>query len=686
MNYHFNETQLAHFKENIRKEWVLTNGLGSYAGGSILGALNRTHQGYLIASLHPPVERYLLFTKTNEKFALTGCTYDLTTAQHLVKNQTAYSEGNHYLTDFCYDGAVHFSYNCGCITCKKSITMVQNENTVAIAYEIENNGEDALFTITPLMNFREHSENVTREDLQFTITRTAKGFQLVPDRNREVLIDLRVSEGEFIQRDEFYDENMQLQTEVDNEVDGLDSHFTPFDITINIPAKSKKRVSLVCKGGLKDALSPFDVQEETAFSYVDEQLAYVASLIKTADFDDKWAGDLAVAANQFLVHRDSTGLKTILAGLPWFTDWGRDTMIAFSGLTLSTKQFQDAKDILKTFAMYVHHGMVPNMFPDDGQKPLYNTADASLWYFYAVDQYLRYTGQKEDYRFVEQEIYPCMKEIIEAYRHGTDFSIGMDEDGLIHAGSNLDQVTWMDVRVGDFVPTPRHGKPVEINALWYNALCVMSKLSERFEGKGKDYSDLAAVVKDSFNEKFWNSETGCLFDVIDILDDVANTPYRLGNGAKDPAIRPNQIYAVSLPYTMLPVEKALSLVNTVEHKLYGECGLRSLSADHRFYHKIYLGSLAKRDEAYHQGTVWGFLMGGFITAYMKVHGHNRENAKKALLLLAPVQKHMEEENCIGSICEIFDGDAPHYGRGCYAQAWSVGEVLRCYTEDVLPYL
>lgn len=686
MNYYFNETQLAHFKENIRKEWVLTNGLGSYAGGSILGALNRTHQGYLIASLHPPVERYLLFTKTNEKFASSGCTYDLTTAQHLIKNQTAYSKGNHYLTGFCYDGAVHFTYNCGCITCKKSITLVQNENTVAIAYEIENNGEDAIFTITPLMNFREHSENVTKDSLQFAITRTAKGFQLVPKRNREVLINLQVSEGDFIQRDEFYDENMQLQTEVDNEVEGLDSHFTPFDIAINIPGKSKKRVSLVCKGGLKDTLSPFDVQEETAFSYLDEQLAYVASLIKTADFHDKWAGDLAVAANQFLAHRDSTGLKTILAGLPWFTDWGRDTMIAFSGLTLSTKQFQDAKDILKTFAMYVHHGMVPNMFPDDGQEPLYNTADASLWYFYAVDQYLRYTGQKEDYRFVEQEIYPCLKEIIEAYRHGTDFSIGMDEDGLIHAGSNLDQVTWMDVRVGDFVPTPRHGKPVEINALWYNALCVMAKLSERFEGKGKDYSDLAAVVKDSFNEKFWNPETGCLFDVIDILDDVVNTPYRLGNGAKDPAIRPNQIYAVSLPYTMLPVEKALSLVNTVEHKLYGECGLRSLSADHRFYHKIYLGSLAKRDEAYHQGTVWGFLMGGFITAYMKVHGHNRENAKKALLLLAPVQKHMEEENCIGSICEIFDGDAPHYGRGCYAQAWSVGEVLRCYTEDVLPYI
>lgn len=684
MHYHFEENQLRVFQDNIRKEWVMTNGLGSYAGGSITGALNRTHQGYLIASLHAPVERYLMFTKTNEKFSSDSFTYDLTTAQHKVHGQTSIAKGYQYLTAFDYTGAVTFTYQCGQLLLRKHIALVQGENKVAVAYEIQNQGADATFTITPLMNYRDHSANVTASDLRFHITKRDNGFSLVPLANEEVTITLAVSEGTIIQRDEIFDVDVQLQTEVDNEVDGLDTHYTPFDIVIDVPAKSTKRVSLVCTGGL--GTGKLDIDSSTAFRHVSECEEYVNQLIDTAGYEDEWANELVAAANQFLAYRSSTELKTVLAGLPWFTDWGRDTMIAFSGLTLSTKQYDDAKEILRTFAMYVHNGMVPNMFPDNGQDPLYNTVDASLWYFYAVDQYLRYAKRQSDYDFVQREIYPCLKEIIHAYEHGTDYAIGMDKDGLIHAGSNLDQVTWMDVRVGDMVPTPRHGKPVEINALWYNALRVMASLTERYDGDASHYLKLAEIVKESFNEKFWNPNLGCLYDVIDVIDDVANTPYRVGNGNSDPAIRPNQIYAVSLPYTMLPIEKALSVVNVVQDKLYGDCGLRSLSADHNEYHPIYLGSLEKRDKAYHQGTVWGFLMGGFITAFMKVHGYNHENAKKALLLLAPVRKHMEEENCIGSICEIFDGDAPHKGRGCYAQAWSVGEVLRCYTEDVLPYL
>ena len=379
---------------------------------------------------------------------------------------------------------------------------------------------------------------------------------------------------------------------------------------------------------------------------------------------------LTVAANQFIAYRQSTGYDTVLAGLPWFTDWGRDTMISYTGLTLCTGRFEKAHDILLTFAKYCKDGLIPNMFPDSGLEPLYNTVDASLWYFYAVYKYLEYVVTPDAYEFIKKDIYPCLKDIISTYKKGTDFSIYMDTDGLIHAGSGLDQVTWMDVRVGDWVATPRHGKPVEINALWYNALCTMDMLQAKFGDNDDSYRQLASLVKASFNKRFWNENTGCLYDVVDEDDDT---------------IRPNQIYAVSLPFTMLDKEREKAIVDTVMDKLYVGCGLRSLDPDHKDYHPIYIGSLSKRDHAYHQGTAWGFLLGGFISAYVKVNGRTKETALCADKLLNPVREHLLN-NCIGSICEIFDGDAPHNGRGCYAQAWSVGEVLRCYCEDVLPML
>ena len=468
-----------------------------------------------------------------------------------------------------------------------------------------------------------------------------------------------------------YDENMQYQTEVDNEVDGLDSHYTPYDIVFPVPAHGSMHFSLICSVAAETRDFPhISFYADTARLLADTKLQYLNGLLVQAGYgQDEFANTLVMAADQFLANRASTGLKTVLAGLPWFTDWGRDTMIAFSGLTLATRRFQEAREILVTFAKYIRHGLVPNMFPDDGQEPLYNTVDASLWYFYAVDQYLRYTGDSSDYLFVERELYPALQEIIHAYQNGTDFSIYMEEDGLIHAGSGLDQVTWMDVRVGDWVATPRHGKPVEINALWYNALMVMSELAEQYHDDATPYRDLASTVRKSFLEEFWNEADQCLYDVVD-------------GDTKDASIRPNQIYAVSLPHSMLGEEQAAKVVETVQTKLVAGPGIRSLSPDHKDYHPIYLGALQKRDEAYHQGTAWGFLMGGFISAYVKVHGHTPEAKKQALAFLEPVREHLYE-GCIGSISEIFDGDSPHTCRGCYAQAWSVGEVLRCYVEDIL---
>ena len=675
MNFHFDKEQLQDFKANIKKEWAITNGLGGYAGGSINGAQNRTHQGYLIASLHPPVERYMVFSKTNERFLVDDEIINFETAQHADKNGAPiYTEGQKYLDSFDYDGTVTFKYSANHIQLKKQLTLVQGENTAALAYEITNSGKACKFFITPLMNYTDHNTDTKKEDLQFDVSSSANGFCLIPKANEDVCIRLVCSEGSLIERDELYDVDMQLQTEVDNEVPGLFTHFTPFDICIDVPANTTLRVSLICKVGFISENKEFEEASDDAFSLIEKQCEFFDSLIKKAECKDEFQEALTLAANQFLAYRQSTGLTTVLAGLPWFTDWGRDTMIAYTGLALSTKRFDDARDILITYSKYVKNGLVPNMFPDTGLEPLYNTVDASLWYFYAVYQYLKYVDTKDAFDCVEKEIYPALKEIINAYKTGTLFSIYMEDDNLIHAGSGVDQVTWMDVRVGDWVPTPRHGKPVEINALWYNALCVMSQLANRYGEDGSCYEALAKKVKESFCKKFWNEKDGCLYDVVmegDIGDD---------------SIRPNQIYAVSLPFTMLDADKAKSVVNVVKDQLYAGTGLRSLTPSHKDYHPIYLGALEKRDAAYHQGTSWGFLLGGFISAYVKVNGNTKEAANEALEFLAPVKKHLAEENCIGSICEIFDGDAPHFGRGCYAQAWSVGEVLRCYTEDILPNL
>lgn len=718
ISYDYQKDSFDTFQKGASMEWALTNGIGGYAGSSLIGAHTRTHQGYLIASLHPPIERYMVFSKINESVIFSenkaSCTasaespiYSLETSQHLKNGEVCYTEGQRYLNHFSYDGSIHYDYQVMDVNIKKHITLKQGANLCAVAYELTNAGDtDAVFQLVPLFNFREHNTLSVKEDLCFDVDSKGHTLRLIPKSHEETSIQFQISEGEFAPTPDSFDCDMQLRIEVELETEGLDCHYCPVQIPISLPAGCTKKVSVLCSVDTADTFLP-DISADAAFTLLEERAAYTKALLLTTGCSDPenspvpstgsadispdaklLAARLTLASDQFLCHRNSTGLKTVLAGLPWFTDWGRDTMIAFTGLTLCTGRFEDAREILVTFARYIKNGIVPNMFPDDNAAPLYNTADASLWYFYAVWQYLNYVNTPEAEAFVKDELYPHLTEILHAYRKGTDFSIFMDDDCLMHAGSGLDQITWMDVRVGDWVATPRHGKPVEINALWYNALKVMEALTERFYGaegrpsvqisedafSAADYRALSERVKSSFCEKFWNPKKGCLHDVIG--DD--DTP--------DDSLRPNQIYAVSLPFTMLSAEQEKSIVDVVERELYVGCGLRSLSRDHKDYHPIYCGSLPKRDAAYHQGTAWGFLLGGFLSAYLKVHDHSKESISHALTLLEPVHAHLTGSGCIGSISEIFDGDAPHNPRGCYAQAWSVGEVLRAYTEDILPYL
>ena len=434
---------------------------------------------------------------------------------------------------------------------KKSIAIEYGHNTVAVCYEIENGNEESQLNITPLFNYIEAGETSERAELKFDVKVAENTLTLIPEKDKNIKIDFYASEGSFYDRkliptsmatpNYLIEENQFYMIDHRTGFLGVDNHYTPYDVQVKLKPFEKKKLYVKCTIEGLDEKSGFDI--------VREYKERAEALVENADLRDEFANNLVKAGDHFIVNRESTGLKTVLAGLPWFTDWGRDTMIAFEGLTLVTKRFSDAREILESFAKYIKNGLVPNVFPDANTEPGYNTVDASLWYFQATYKYLKYTGELSDYKFVEEKIYPKLKEIYKAYSTRTDFSIGMDEDGLVFAGGGLDQVTWMDVRVGDYVVTPRHGKPVEINALWYNALKIMEELSVRFGDDNREYIELAERVKEAFNNRFWNEEKQCLYDVVDVDDDK---------------IRPNQIWAVSLPFAVLDREKEKNLTKLLQ--------------------------------------------------------------------------------------------------------------------------
>ncbi|MDQ3087298.1 MAG: amylo-alpha-1,6-glucosidase, partial [Acidobacteriota bacterium] len=398
--------------------------------------------------------------------------------------------------------------------------------------------------------------------------------------------------------------------------------------------------------------------------YEQKEIERRETLIKTADAKDDFTKQLVLAADQFIVSRGAG--KTIIAGYHWFSDWGRDTMIALNGLTLATNRPEIAKSILLEFSAHISEGMLPNRFPDAQDEAEYNTVDATLWYFEAVRAYAEKTN---DYDFVRENLYEKLVDIILWHSFGTRYQIHLDTDGLLYAGEAGVQLTWMDAKIGDLVITPRTGKAVEIQALWYNALCIMADFAERFDDeKDKEkYLEMANAAKKSFNKIFWNTEEECLYDVID-------------GEEKDASVRPNQIFVVSLPNTMLSIGKAQKIVHKIEAELLTPVGLRSLSPKDSRYCPTYSGSPLERDSAYHQGTVWAWLTGAFIDAYRKVHANGRKTEERVSEILEGFRNYMTEGG-IGQISEIFDADAPHKSRGCIAQAWSVAEVLRVAAAD-----
>lgn len=633
------------------KEWLLTNGLGGFASSTIIGENTRRYHGFLLVSLDPPVDRRLLVAKLDEDLYVNKVRYVLGTNR--VRNGYA-QEGYRYLLNFQRHPFPTYIYQIDGIFLIKTIIMIHGENTTVVHYRVINPFQKKLsLYIFPLVNCRDYHHITQENDWPFH-------QEFISNRQVEIApysgaphVYMATDHAEYVQSPSWY-KGMYYYMEEYRGLPCFEDHFIPGYFTLH--SQTSEEFSIT-----------FSTSEIAGFDYEHlekKERERRNALLELAGHSDDFVQKLVLAADDFIVERASTGKKSIIAGYPWFNDWGRDAMIAFPGLTLCTRRFQDAREILATFSAYTKEGLVPNMFTGPGEEPLYNTVDASLWYFYAIQKYLAYT---KDYPFIKEHLWETMRDVIYYYKIGTRYGIAMDDDGLIIAGTPGLQLTWMDAKVGDWVVTPRQGKPVEINALWYNALMFMSELTGIFDKKD-EYSELAEQVRQNFLLLFWNEEKQCLYDVVD-------------GAEKDGCVRPNQIIAVSLPYSALPQKLAQAVVERVFDELYAVYGFRSLSPQEQQFQGHYGGDQYYRDGAYHQGTAWSWLLGHFVTAYRKAFNYSPESLLTVRLLLAPMRDHLRDHG-IGTISEIFDGEYPFTPRGCFAQAWGVAEVLRCYLEDV----
>jgi len=647
------------FEQGIQREWLVTNGIGGYASSTVICANTRKYHGLLVASLAPPVRRTLLLSKLDERFEAGGRTYNLS-SNKTVSGVTEF--GFIHLQRVLVGKIPTFVYSFVDVVIEKTIFMVHGENTTVIRYRVKNGSSPATFRLIPFLNCR---------DFHWTSGMGQISFRLEPLKAREwagitvkavpevpALNIICGGKARFC-REEGWFKGMLYPGEQERGEHAVEDHFVPGHFVISLAAKEEKVISFIAS--TREEIDESINTEVLLDSERDRHLR----LIKQSGLRDDFSCRLVLASDAFVVWRQSTDTKSVIAGYHWFNDWGRDTMIALPGLTLVTGRHEDAREILLTFARHCSEGLIPNMFPDSPGEPLYNTVDASMWYFHAVYKYLQYTG---DFDFILKEIYPVLKEIAQFYIKGTKFKIGMDEDGLISAGTSEHQLTWMDAKVDNWVVTPRHGKPVEIAALWYNALKILEQLALR-AGESLPYAGLSEKVGKSFKEKFWYEDGGYMYDVI-------------SGDQRDARLRPNQVIAMALPYSPVSSSRARQALRRVWQELYATYGLRSLSYYDPHYKGVYIGDRFSRDGAYHQGTVWSWLMGPFITAYRKAYGYSPDTREQAAMFINPFREHIRHHG-VGYISEIFDGNDPIVPRGCIAQAWGVAEVLRAYVEDVL---
>ena len=626
--------------------FLLTNGLGGYASVTAAYSVPRCDQGIMVAAIKAPNERLNMVHRMQETLQIGEKKYWLSTQAFAGRMQT--EDGYRHLSSFVYEYEPCWTYEVGGVQVIRRMAMAFEANQVALLYEIHNrSGQSCTLDVVPFLRFTPKEQEL----------KAKKRFTYAPGQVRCGEHTLYIyTDGEMTKIAPSWQTLAYPEDEKDGRPKkGMTGACCKVDWTI-AAGETRQMAVILSDTSVEGEKTPLALAEALS----EQQLIRLAQLEETCGLQHPVARRLAVSADAYIAQRESTGGKTILAGYPLFSDWGRDTMIALAGCTLSTGRFEDAKSILRTFLAYEKDGLVPNLFPEGAQQPMYNTVDAALLLIDCVWQYEQRTG---DMAFVE-EAYPVLERIVAAYQRGTHHSIGMDEDGLIFAGGGLDQVTWMDVCVQGILPTPRHGKPVEINAYWYNALRIMEQFATRIGRDGSAYGALADRVKASFVEKFYITEQGYLRDMIS------------GTQADD-QLRCNQIWAVSMPFTMLDPEQERSVVDMVYRHLYTPCGLRTLSPEDPEYHGNYGGPQLERDMAYHQGTTWVFPMGGYYLAYLKVHGNSREAAEMVAAQLQALEPMMRE-GCAGQLPEIYEGDFPTESKGCFGQAWSVGEMLRVF--------
>lgn len=639
------------FEEALAREWLETNGLGGWAGSTVIGAHTRRYHGLLVAATRPPVQRMVLLSKLDEAIVTDKERYELGCNCY---PGAVHPRGYQYLHGFSKDLFPHFHYEAGGIHIEKTVAAVHGENTTLVLYEVHEAPSPFVLDLRPFVAGRDyhglmHANDAMRRDAVFRddIFRV-QPYYGVPE------IFISIPGATFHPWPEWYC-NFEYRIEGDRGFDCHEDLFCHGTFTVKLD-----------KGGkLAVIVSTDDPSGRDAFELFEGEQLRRRKLIETPAARDDFSTTLTLAADQFVVQRGED-LRTIIAGYHWFTDWGRDTMIALPGIMLATGRHDDARKVLRAFAAHVSEGMLPNRFPDGDEAPDYNTVDATLWFFVAIYRYFTSTG---DGAFIRDELLGVLREIILWHDRGTRYGIRVDTDGLLTAGAGDTQLTWMDARIGHWVVTPRQGKAVEINALWYNALKIMARLVADLDEScvASVFERRAAMVKHRFNEVFWYEQGGYLYDYID-------------GDYKDTAVRPNQIFSVSLPFQILPDERARSVLTVVEETLLTPRGLRTLDPAHPDYRPHYQGNSTSRDSAYHQGTVWPWLLGPFVTALVRTRG--REGKEQAESILENMAGHFRDGG-IGTVSEIFDGAAPHVPRGCIAQAWSVSEILRAYLEDVI---
>jgi predicted glycogen debranching enzyme len=651
----------------IEREWLVTNGLGGYASGTLAGLVTRRYHGLLVAALPNPLGRTMMLNQLYEELRLPGGRCVRLGVQETSGGLDM--GGAEPLEEFRLSlGVPVWRYRVGDVLLEKRVFFTYLQNTVYVSYRLLGGGAGVRLALRPTVDFRMHDAPVGFRDTSYETRMIGGRFEISAGERLPGLRMQLVARAPIFVYEPARLPNVIYRVEAARGYESTGHVWSPGHFEMELVPE--ETATLVASTEAWETLSAMNPQE--AERYELQRRLRLADLVAGGP-DDEVASELALGADKFLIvpagrvsdatraRAQGEELRTVIAGYHWFTDWGRDTMISLEGLTLTSGRTSEARWILNTFAHYVRDGLIPNMFPEGAQDGLYHTADATLWFFHAVGRYLAYT----DDRVTLRALLPVLEEIVAWHRRGTRFGIHVDEsDGLLAQGSAHHPLSWMDAKCGDWIVTPRRGKTVEINALWYNALSLLARFvaEERGEGAAAELRGLAGRVHESFNRRFWCEPAGHLFDVVD------------GENGNDPALRPNQLFAIALPHAVLEPPRWGRVLDAAARALLTPVGLRSLAPGHPDYKENYHGDLRTRDGAYHQGTVWSWLIGPFVDAFLKVHPGERRRARE---LLRGLVDHLGEAG-IGSVSEVFDAEAPYTPRGCMAQAWGVAELLRAW--------